>query len=165
MTRTLAEIDALFFAPKALPEPVTWAEDGGKATLTASLLQDGIVIGALSLRLSTPLLNSPQRGDAVLVLDDRPVQRMAFNPKNPHTNPAFHPVPLALRRLTLPPGRTRLYRWADNRQWPRQEGENILAAMALDPEPSGFDEALSLFLRSCAIEGVLPAAPWRPTLL
>lgn len=163
MSLSLSEIDALLAASKSLAGSPRWEQDGAIANLTAAVESHGALVGGLRLSASTPMRVSPQRGDAALILEGRPLSRLAFNPKHQHANPGRHPIPAELRRLTLPAGLSKLYRWSDNRWWPR-EGDDRLAAQALTPTPATFHDALTFFLKDNGISGDLPEPPWLPEL-
>lgn len=122
----------------------------------------GGVIGDLFLHLHALTETRIQTGSASLVLEGRPIQRLSFRPTHPHTNKGRHPVPRNLRLLVLPPDRSRIYRWSDNREWPMHE--NMLAAEILDSEPATLMDAYKLFLEECGISAHLPHPPHRPKL-
>jgi len=163
---TAQEIDALLAARKTVFDQPQWEIERGttRATLTASLAENGVVIGGVSLRLSANVHTIPQRGSAVLICDNRPVQRMNVKPNHNHSNPLRRTVPKPLRGLSLPQDRSRIYRWAVNRVWPRPPGDNLAAGELIDPEPDDFSAAVRFFLQECGISGTLPAPPWEPRL-
>ena len=164
MTTTAADIDVMLAADKTLFGLPAWIEAGATASLVSSVVDaTGTVIGDLSLRLSATVETPIQRGDAVLVFEGIPLQRLAFRPDKFHVNPGKHPVPSSLRRLRLPPGRTRFYRWTDNRVWPRP-ADHRLAGAVLDEEPGTVTEAVQLFLQACGIRARLPIPPWKPRM-
>ena len=164
MARTPDEIDRMLAAPKRLFRAPEWIEDDARATLTSPIVSPGgLVIGGLSLRLvALTHLPAPGRGSPVLVLDEAVVQRLSFRPDHAHINPARDPVPAELRRLKLSAGRSRFYRWPDNRQWPRPD--KAVAGTYLDPEPSTIEDAFALFLDNCGIADRPPPPPHRPML-
>ncbi len=163
MTTPAEEIDRLLAAEKALFAPTRWTEDTSTATLAAPILREGIIVGGLRIQASTPFRVTPQRGDIVLIFDQRPICRLALNPKHAHANPGGHPVPADLRFLTLAAGRSRIYRWQDNRTWPRGAND-ILAGRLLEREPASLAAAIDSFLAECHIIGAIPEPPWRPEL-
>lgn len=162
MTITTADIDALLSQPKTIFGVPAWIEEGNNAYWRADLQHDGVLIGGLSLRLTVTTHTTPQRGDGVLIFDGKPIQRFAYLPKGLHVNPKAHPIPTRLRFLSLPPDRSRIYRWRDNRAWPTP---HPMAGEIFDPQPDSFNEAATMFFAECCIMGDVPAAPWRPTLL
>lgn len=163
MTRGLSEIDAIIAADKSLFGRPDWIEEGSIAKLTSTVVNNaGVVIGGLSFRSSVPLETSIQRGSAILLLDNCPIQRFSFRPDHSHVNKARHPIPAPLRLKTLPADRTRIYLWANNRVWPMRD--NIGAAEFLDPEPPSFMVAMQRFLEACGISAYLPEPPHRPKL-
>lgn len=163
MTRSVEEIDRLLAADKSLFGNPEWAEDGSVAKLTSPVVDaTGMVIGGLSFRSSVPIETSIQRGTAALLLDNSQIQRFSFRPDHFHVNKAWHPIPSALRLKTLPPDRTRIYRWANSRVWPMRD--NMGAGELLDPEPPSFMAAMQLFLEACGISAYLPEPPHRPKL-
>lgn len=164
--RAADDIDALLAAPKTVVGRPRWELDGRGtvATLTTTLAEDGIVIGSVFLRLSATVHIALQRGSAALVCNNRPVQRMNVKPEHPHLNPLRRPVPRSLRGLRLPEGRSRIYRWAANRIWPRPTGDNLAAGEVIEPEPGDILAALTFFLEECGIIGELPPPPWEPRL-
>lgn len=164
---TADDIDALLAAPKTIFGRPHWERDrrGTVTTLTATLAEDGIVIGGVFLRLSATVHTTPQRASAALVCDNRPVQRINVKPDHGHLNPLRRSVPRPLRGLLLLEGRSRIYRWAANRIWPRLAGDNLAAGEAIDPEPGDVLAALTFFLEECGIIGELPPPPWEPRLI
>jgi uncharacterized protein YheU (UPF0270 family) len=163
MSRSLAEIDAMLAAGKSLFPGAEWVEDGALAKLVSAIVDEsGTVIGGLSFRLNVQVESAIQRGNAVLVLDSQPIQRLSFRPDHPHVNGAKYPIPKQLRLLSLPPDRTRLYRWSDNREWPVQA--NLRAGQVVEHEPASMLDAVELFLEACGITAYLPAPPHRPKL-
>lgn len=163
MPWSVAEIDALLGADKALFGMPEWVDDGVSAKLTSAIIgPDNSIIGGLSLRLNALVRTTPQTGNAVLVLEERPIQRLSFLPDHAHTNSGGHPIPTHLRFRTLPPHRSRIYLWGNNRHWPRDD--NLTAGEALDQEPHSIDAAYKLFLEACGIEAYIPPPPWRPQL-
>lgn len=163
MSRSPAEIDVLLHAEKGLFGQPEWIEDGAIAKLVSPVVDAlGVVIGGMSLRLNVPVETVLQRGNAVLVLDGQPVQRLSFRPDHAHVNGVVHPIPQSLRLRRLPPDRTRLYRWADNRAWPVHG--NLRAGQVVEPEPATLMSAFQLFLEACGITAYLPEPPHRPRL-
>lgn len=162
MTITMADIDTLLSLPKTMFNAPEWVEDGNRAILRADLVHQGNVLGGVWVSLSANIHTDPQRGDCVLIHDGKPVQRLSFMPKNAHANPRAHPAPVPLRLLTLPPDRSRIYRWRDNRAWPPPQP---MAGAVLDPQPATFADAVTVFFSEYGISGNVPPAPWRPTLL
>lgn len=163
MTRTVAEIDALLAAEKSLFGQPEWVEEGPIAKLASAVVDaGGAVIGGLSLRLSAQIETAVQRGNAALVLDGQPLQRLSFRPDHVHVNGARHPIPAPLRLMRLPADRSRIYRWTDNRVWPR--ADNMGAGVVIDPEPASVGAAIELFLEKCTISAYLPQPPHRPKL-
>ena len=160
---TVSEIDELLRAPKQLAGAPQWAEDGNNAVLNVPVLRGGAIPGGLRISVSSPFRLQEQRGDAVLIFERCPIYRLAFNPKGAHANPGKHPVPAELRFETLPQGRSRLYRWEDNRFWPR-DPSTILAGRVLDSEPTSLKAAIDMLLSQCHILGSIPEPPWRPEL-
>lgn len=163
MTEAVADIDRLMAAPKAVVGAPQWEEDGSNARLVAPLSFGGLVTGGLRLFVSATLLTTPQRGDVVLIYDNRPIARLAFRPKSAHANPGGHPIPTDLRFKSLPPDQSRLYRWEHNRRWPRGAND-ILAGSSLETEPPSLKAAIDIFLAYCHIEADIADAPWRPEL-
>lgn len=163
MTRTSAEIDDLLAAPKRVLGAPRWDEAGAKAALSAALAsEDGALIGGVSLRLNVLTHLSQPSGNAILVLDGAPLQRLSFRPDHPHINPARHPIPTELRRLKLPAGASRVYHWGDDRLWPRPDKVGV--GRPLRPEPVTAEDAFALFLKICGIDGRLEPPPHRPRL-
>jgi hypothetical protein len=164
MMRSVAEIDALLDTEKSLFGAPEWVEDGAAAHLVGAVVNAaGVVLGGVSLRLSVLIhLPAPQRGSAVLVLDNHPLQRLSFRPDHAHVNPGRHPVTRGLRRQTLPAERSRIYRWKDNRVWPRPDSFGVGALLASEPQTIG--DAFNLFLEECRIAAYLPPPPHRPKL-
>jgi hypothetical protein len=163
VTRSLADIDTLLSAEKSLFGAAEWVEDGAVAKLASPVVDAlGVVMGGLSLRLNAPLETAVQRGNAALVLDGQPIQRLSFRPGHPHVNGAAFPIPQPLRLRRLPPNRTRLYRWTDNRAWPVQT--NLKAGHVVEPEPATLMAAFELFPEACGITAYLPEPPHRPRL-
>ena len=161
--RTVAEIDALIAADKALFGEPAWSGDGAVAKLVSPVIDHaGLIIGGLVLYMAAMTETAEQRGNAALVLDDRPVQRLSFRPGHAHVNPPRHPTPPALRLLTLPPGRSRMHGWRDNRVWPRLD--NVATAALMEPEPPTISAAFALFLETCGISAYIPPPPSRPRL-
>ena len=163
MTRSLAEIDALLAADKGLFGAIEWSEEGSVASISTAVVDVlGDPIGGLELRASAPTQTSVQRGSIILILDGVPLQRLSHRPTHAHRNKGAHPIPPDLRFKTLPPDRTRIYGWSDNRVWPRQD--NIGAGRTVDPQPSTFIHAMELFLEACGISAYIPEPPHRPEL-
>lgn len=163
MTRSAAEIDDLLAADKSLFGNSEWVEDGTVAKLSSAVVDSqGNPIGGLTLRMQVPIEASLQRGTATLVLDGHPIQRISFRPDHSHVNKGRHPIPKELRLIALPPDRTRLHRWADNRVWPMQD--NMGAGRVLDVEPPTVMDAFKLFLETCGISTHLPEPPHRPKM-
>lgn len=158
-----AKIDTLMSAQKALVGNVHWVEEENVAKLAAAIAVDGIVEGGLLLHASATLRTTPQRGDAVLVYEQRPIARIAHMPKHIHANPARHPIPSELRFARLAADSTRIFKWEDNRWWPR-EGDDPLAGRRLEPQLPNLKGAIDRFLELCNIAGDVPEAPWRPEL-
>jgi hypothetical protein len=150
-------------ADKSLFGTPEWAEEGSVAKLTSAVVNaTGVVIGGLSFRAAALIETTIQRGSATLVLDNLPIQRVLFQPDHPHVNKGAHPIPLRLRLRRLPPERTRIYRWEDNRVWPMRD--NMGAATVVEPEPDTYMDAMKLFLEACGITAYLPPPPHRPQL-
>jgi hypothetical protein len=162
VTITIADIDTFLSLPKTIFAAPTWVEDGNRAVLRADLVHQGTVLGGVCVNLSANIHTVPQRGDAVLIYDGKAVQRLAFMPKNAHPNPRAHPAPVDLRLRMLPPDQSRIYRWRDNRAWPPPQQ---MAGVVIDSQPSGYSEAVDVFLLACGVDGSVPAPPWRPALL
>ena len=163
MTRTLTEIDDILRADKSLHGNLEWVEDGARALITRSVVdQRGVVIGGLILQLWALTEVAIQRAGGSLVLDGTPIQRMTYRPGNAHLNNNAHPTPPALRLKTLPAERSRIYLWSNNRAWPIHQ--NLRAGKVIEPEPASASAAFELFLESCAISTYLPNPPHRPML-
>lgn len=163
MTRSVGEIDAIIAANKSLFGTPEWVEDRSIAKLISPVVNSaGVVIGGLSLRASVPIETAVQRGSAVLVLDNHPIQRLLYRPDHPHVNKAAYPIPAHLRLRRLPAERTRIYQWADNRVWPMPD--NMGAGRLVEPDPEAFMAALEQFLEGCGISAYVPEPPHRPTL-
>lgn len=160
---SLSDIDALLDADKALFGVTEWIEEGPVVKLANAVVgPDNAIIGGLSLRIHALLHVTPQRGSAVLVLDERPIQRMSFLPDHSHTNPGRHPTPPQLRFLVLPAGRSREYLWTHNREWPRHD--NVLAGSFVKPDPPSIEAAIAQFVERCGITAYIPPPPWSPQL-
>lgn len=163
MTRSRSEIDDLLAADKSLFGSVEWIEEGAYAKIVSPVVgANGVVIGGLILHLNAQVETTVQLGNASLVLEGRPIQRLSFRPGHKHVNKGRYPVPVELRLKTLPAGRSRIYRWSDNREWPMSE--NMLAGRLIDAEPGTLMEAYKLFLEACGISAYLPDPPHRPKL-
>jgi hypothetical protein len=163
VTEAIADIDELMAVSKAIIGAPHWEEDGAVTRLVAALSVDGLVTGGLRIAMSATLLTTPQRGDTVLIFQNRPIARLAFRPKAAHVNPGGHPIPPDLRFKSLPPDQSRLYRWEDNRRWPRGAND-VLAGRPLDSEPPSLKAAVDIFLAYCHIDADIADAPWRPEL-
>lgn len=163
---SVANIDDLLAAAKALAGTPTWRPDGTSAItkLVAPVSVNGVV-GGLAIHASATTETSPQRGSCVLVYEGRPIQRLSFMPDHAHHNPFVVSAPAPARGITLPAGRSRFHSWALNRAWPRPPGDNVSIAELLAVEPGSISEALTIFLAACGIDGDLPPPPWEPRLL
>ncbi|WP_375404652.1 hypothetical protein [uncultured Sphingomonas sp.] len=161
--RTPVEIDALLAAPKRILGAPQWNEMGPKAALSAALAdEDGALIGGVSLRLNVLTHLPSPSGNAIFLLDRAPVQRLSFRPDHSHVNPARYPIPAELKRLKLPADASRIYRWDDDRLWPRPD--KIGVGRSLRPEPATVEDAFALFLKICGIAGRVEPPPHRPKL-
>ena len=163
MSRSVEAIDALLATDKTIFGAPRWVERVTDATLTSALVgTDGAIIGGLSLELRVLTHLPAPRGFAVLVLDKLPLCRLSFRPDNAHSTPGREPVPPALRFLKLPAGPSRIYRWPDDRCWPRPGKQGVAAPLEL--EPNDVESAFAQFCRECRIGGALPPPPHRPRL-
>lgn len=163
---TADDIDVLLAASKDIAGTPHWIfdEKGSVSRLVAPIRQAGIV-GGISLRASATRFTDPQRGSAVLVYEGRPIQRISMRPDHAHANPFGNFVLDAYRGLRLPPDSSRLHAWVLNRSWPRTPSDNVAVAQPIDPEPSSFHAALTLFLLVCGIRGEILPPPWEPRFL
>lgn len=163
MSRSLIEVDELLASNKTLFSDLEWVEDGPVARLVSPILDmSGNVIGGMLLNLNALTETAVQRGNAALVLDGRPIQRLSFRPDHVHTNKGRGTVLPELRFKRLPADRTRLYSWRDNRSWPVVD--NLAVGRLVDPEPASIMAAYQLFLEACGISAYLPEPPHRPRL-
>ena len=163
---TEADIDAMLAARKTLAGRPVWREDerGTVAHMVVPIAKEE-VIGGLTFRASALLFESAESGSCVIVLDDRPIQRLSFRPTHAHVNPFGAAVSVGLRGLRCPAGVSRIHHWAENRRWPRPLSDNVAVASPLHVEFDSFALTLALFLHICNIDGELPPPPWEPRLL
>ena len=163
---TATDIDALMAEHKTLAGAARWTIDhrGSVADLAVPVATYGIV-GGLTFRATALVYEPVQSGSCVLVLEQRPLQRLSFRPTHAHLNPFGPGVSGHLRGLRLPAGKSRIYPWSENRTWPRPKGDNASVAHPMPVDLESLDSMLALFLQLCHIHGDLPCAPWEPRLL
>lgn len=157
---TADDIDAMLAERKGLEGRSTWVRDdrGSVAHLKATVA-GGSGVESVAF-VATALVHEPvQTGSCVLVVQGRPLQRLSFRPTHAHVNPPGPKVPPTLRGLRLPAGHSRIYRWENNRSWPRLRSDNVTVGQPLLPDVGTLELALAIFLHICNIEGEIPSPP------
>lgn len=165
---SLEQVDQVLTVEKTLGGKLAWREDptnSARALLVAPLLIDGSAVAGLQLQGNALIRVRQQSATILLIVDNDPIQRLSFRPRQDHVNSLRAEVPKELRGRRLRAGETRFYPWDLNRRWPReQRPRERYDGYELDPAPAAFDEAARFFLSQCNVVGELPSPPHRPEL-